>query len=84
MPSSVLKITSKGQITLKKEVLRHFGVRPGDSLILEYNDAGEGRVRPAPKRDIARLFGSLQPPTGTKLTLDEIAEISAKGWAGEL
>ena len=83
MPITTLKLTSKGQITFRKELLRHFGLQPGDSVIFEYADAGEGTFRPAPRRDFARLFGSLTPPAGTKLTLDEIKQTIEKGWAGE-
>lgn len=83
MATSILKITSKGQVTFKKEILQHFGLRPGDNLILEYDKTGEGRIRAASKPGIERLFGSLKPPKGTKLTLDQIAEIAARGWAGE-
>lgn len=32
---SALTVTAKGQSTLRKEVLRHLGVKPGDKLELE-------------------------------------------------
>lgn len=38
------KITSKGQLTIPKEVRRALGVRKGDSLLFEVDD-GEARVR---------------------------------------
>jgi len=40
------KITTKGQITIPREVRNALGVRPGDSLVFE-QDAGEIRVRRA-------------------------------------
>ena len=39
------RITSKGQITVPHEIRRVLGVRPGDRLIFESDEAGV-RVRP--------------------------------------
>ena len=38
------RVTSKGQLTVPKEVRRALGIRKGDSLIFEIED-GEARVR---------------------------------------
>lgn len=35
------RITSKGQLTIPKEVRRALGVREGDSLLFEVNDDGD-------------------------------------------
>ena len=43
------KVTSKGQLTIPKEVRRALGVREGDSLIFDMDDRGEVRVRVARK-----------------------------------
>ena len=44
------RITSKGQLTIPKEVRRALGVRAGDSLLFEIgDDSGEVRVRVARK-----------------------------------
>ena len=40
------KITSKGQITIPREVRRALGVRPGDRVLFESDEKGM-RVRPA-------------------------------------
>ena len=40
------KITSKGQITVPREVRRALGVRPGDRLLFEGDEKGM-KVRPA-------------------------------------
>ena len=39
------RITSKGQITVPRDIRRTLGVRPGDRLLFESDDAGV-RVRP--------------------------------------
>lgn len=43
------KVTSKGQLTIPKEVRRVLGVREGDSLIFDVDDGEEVRVRVARK-----------------------------------
>lgn len=44
------KVTSKGQLTIPKEVRRALGVREGDSLVFDVGDDGEEvRVRVARK-----------------------------------
>ena len=44
-----LKVTAKGQITLRKEVLEHLGVRPGDrvdaDLLKDGRLQGQGKTR---------------------------------------
>jgi AbrB family looped-hinge helix DNA binding protein len=39
------RVTSKGQLTIPKEVRKALGVREGDSLLFEINDGGEVTVR---------------------------------------
>ena len=44
------RVTSKGQLTIPKEVRRALGVREGDNLLFEIaDDGGEVRVRVARK-----------------------------------
>jgi AbrB family looped-hinge helix DNA binding protein len=44
------KVTSKGQLTIPREVRRALGVKEGDSLLFEIGDGGEEvRVRVARK-----------------------------------
>jgi antitoxin PrlF len=43
------KVTSKGQLTIPKEVRRALGVREGDSLVFDMDDGEEVRVRVARK-----------------------------------
>ena len=77
-----LTVTSKGQITLRKEVLAHLGVRPGDKL--EVDLLGNKRLQLRSKRgtSAAAVFGMLVKPQ-TSLSLEEMSESAAAGWAGE-
>ena len=78
-----LTVTAKGQITLRKEVLIHLGVRPGDKL-----DVGmlkDGRLQLGPKRgtSAAAVFGMLARPETSRLSIEDLNEAVASGWAGE-
>ncbi|MGH9790593.1 MAG: AbrB/MazE/SpoVT family DNA-binding domain-containing protein [Candidatus Acidiferrales bacterium] len=74
------KITSKGQITVPREVRRRLGVRPGDRLIFE----GEGRimrVRPARKvSPFAKFRGAGGPdlPRGRKAIARWLRELRGR------
>jgi bifunctional DNA-binding transcriptional regulator/antitoxin component of YhaV-PrlF toxin-antitoxin module len=83
--SAKLKVTSKGQVTLRKDLLRHLGVQPGDEILVDQLPEGRIQVKAARrKRDISEFFGSLKQENGPRLTIEEMNEIIAKGWAGEL
>jgi len=75
MPTT--KITSKGQITLPKEVREHLKVHPGDRLL--FTIMPDGRVVIEPPVDIRDLKGFFD--TGDiHLTIEEInAAISQMG-----
>ena len=82
---TTLTITAKGQITLKKELLAALGLRPGDKVVVEPNETGGVVLTRAPKTgswdDIA---GMLRRPGQRAVTIEEMNETIAKGWAGEL
>lgn len=56
MTSITAKITSKGQITLPKEIRELLGVSSGDSVRFEV-DAGQVRVYPGREFDFSQLIG---------------------------
>ena len=51
-----LTVTAKGQITLKKEVLRHLGVQPGDKLDVSLDEGGIARVSARDKKAEIEAF----------------------------
>jgi antitoxin PrlF len=82
---ATLTVTAKGQITLKQELLRHLNVTPGQKVEVEKLPDGRLMVAPARKTGSIKNFsGMLAKKNGPKLTIDQINEIIAKGWAGEL
>lgn len=80
--SITLKVTAKGQVTLRKEVLDHLGIGPGDQLEIEMLPAGRLQLRAKPGRPVSTLFGRLRQPKGRSLSLEDIARAAAEGWAG--
>ena len=82
---NALTITAKGQITLKKDLLQHLGLHPGDRVAVE--KLPDGRIEIHPVRQtgkISDVFGMLKREGRKPVTIEEMNEIIAKGWAGEL
>lgn len=81
--SATLKITAKGQITLRKELLAHLGAKPGDRLLVDMQEDGRLQIQPRRGRPAASIAGLLARPGSTRLSIREINEETAAGWAGE-
>ena len=78
-----LTITAKGQVTLKRELLKHLGVSPGEKIEADRLPDGRIIVRAATEEgSIADFFGCLASASGPKATVDEMNEAIARGWAG--
>ncbi len=71
------RITSKGQITVPRDIRRTLGVHPGDSLLFESDGAGV-RVRPVrAKSPFEKYRGVGNPgiPSGRKAVRDWIRRL---------
>ena len=81
---TTLTVTAKGQVTLRKEVLEHLGVRPGEKISVDKLPDGRIEVKAVrPTGKISEAFGFLKAKRkGRALSIDEIDEIAARGWAG--
>lgn len=80
---TTLTVTAKGQVTLKKELLQHLGVKPGQKVEVETSPGGQLTVRAQPKKgDWAEIVGILSGHTDKVATIDEMNEAIRKGWAG--
>jgi AbrB family looped-hinge helix DNA binding protein len=84
-PMSTLTVTAKGQITLRKDLLEHLGVHAGEKINVEKMPDGRIEVRAArPTGKISDLFGRLKDKRkGRPLSIEEMNEVIARGWAGK-
>jgi len=81
---TTLTITAKGQVTLRKDVLAHLGLRPGDKVVID--KLPDGRIIAAaarPKGKISDVFGMLKREGQRTISIEEMNEIGPENWAGE-
>jgi antitoxin PrlF len=82
--TSTLTVTAKGQVTLRKDILKHLGIEPGSKVEVDLLPNGRAELRAAQKTgSIKESFGLLYRPGTKTLTTEEIKEAIEKGWAGE-
>lgn len=80
---TTLTVTARGQVTFRKDVLRHLGIGPGDKIRLDLLPNGRAEL----KADQAQgswdeLYGILKGKiTGPPMTIEEINDAIAKGAA---
>ncbi len=78
-----LTIAAKGQVTLRKAVLDHLRVRPGQKIKVSLLPDGRVELRAAETTaSIARLRGALRRPRHRPVSLAEMQEAVERG-AGE-
>jgi len=81
---STLTVTAKGQVTLRKDVLKHLGVHPGEKIAVNKLPDGRIEVKAAgPTGRISEVFNLLQRPNGPSLSIEEMNEVITQGWAGK-
>jgi bifunctional DNA-binding transcriptional regulator/antitoxin component of YhaV-PrlF toxin-antitoxin module len=81
-PHDHAHVTAKGQVTLRKDLLQHLSVHPGDKITVDKLPDGRlemKAVRPTGK--ISDVFDTLKRKNGPSLSLDEINEVATRSWA---
>ncbi|QJU59273.1 AbrB/MazE/SpoVT family DNA-binding domain-containing protein [Sphingomonas sp. AP4-R1] len=82
---TTLTVTAKGQITLRKDLLRHLGVHPGSKIAIEKLPDGRIEVRAEePRGAISAVFGALKREGQAPISIEDMNEAISRGWAGEL
>lgn len=71
---TILSVTTRGQVTFRKDVLQHLGIRPGDKIRLELLPDGRAELKAdQPKGSWRALHGMLKGKTnGACYTIEEI------------
>ena len=79
-----LTITAKGQITLKKEILLHLGLKPGEKIELDLLPGGTGIMKAANQQGkIDEFIGLLYSKTSKIASIEEINKVISNSWAGK-
>jgi AbrB family looped-hinge helix DNA binding protein len=79
-----LTVTAKGQVTLRKNVLEHLGVKPGDKIDVVELPNGRIEMKAArPSGKISAVFNMFKKKNGPRLSIEEIDEIAKEGWSGK-
>jgi len=77
---ATLTVTAKGQVTLKKAILEHLAVGPGDRVEASLLADGRVELRPAGSRPpLSRVYGVLKRPGQRPVSLEEMQEAIEKG-----
>lgn len=68
-------LTSKGQITIPKEVRERLGVKEGDRLVFRFDERGNLVLQPEARRPLGRISGMLQHLAKDRpVTVEEMEE----------
>jgi bifunctional DNA-binding transcriptional regulator/antitoxin component of YhaV-PrlF toxin-antitoxin module len=82
---TTLTVTARGQVTFRKKVLQHLGLKPGGKIELELLPDGRGMIKAAGRSGkIEDFFGVLAGKTKKVATIEEINQAAADGWAGRV
>ena len=77
-----LTVTARGQVTFRKEVLQHLGIKPGDKMELDLLPGGKGVLRAAkPVGTMEGFVGLLAGKTTKVASLEEIDQAIAQAWS---
>jgi bifunctional DNA-binding transcriptional regulator/antitoxin component of YhaV-PrlF toxin-antitoxin module len=80
---ATLTVTARGQVTFRKEVLQHLGIKPGEKIELDLLPDGRGMLKAArPIGSIEAFVGMLAGRSKKVATIDELNDAAARGWAG--
>jgi bifunctional DNA-binding transcriptional regulator/antitoxin component of YhaV-PrlF toxin-antitoxin module len=81
---STLTVTAKGQVTLRRALLEHLGVHPGEKIVIQMLPDARIEVRAARATGrISDAFDVLKRDRAGPLSIEEMSEIAARGWAGK-
>lgn len=80
---TTLTVTARGQVTFKKEVLKHLGIQPGDRIRLDLLPGGKAALQAVePTGSWEDLRGYIAGETnGATLSIDEMNDAIARAGA---
>ena len=77
---TTLTVTARGQVTFRRDVLNHLGIRPGDKIRLDLLPDGRAELKADKPQGSWRAFrGFLKGKTnGARLSIEEINDVIAE------
>ncbi len=80
---TTLTVTERGQVTFRKDVLRHLGIQPGEKIELDFLPDGKAELKAARSKGSWReLHGILKGKgNGARLSIKDINDAIAKAGA---
>ena len=79
---TALTITTKGQITLRRELLQYLGIAPGQQVEVHKQANGVLTLQAKAPQGLEAFAGCLPPPSKA-LRVEDMNAIIATGWAGQ-
>ncbi len=80
---STLTVTAKGQVTLRKDLLKHIGVQPGEKIAVDKLPDGTIAIKAARSTGkISDVFDIFKRRNGPSLSIEQINKVAARGWSG--
>ncbi|MBR1277556.1 AbrB/MazE/SpoVT family DNA-binding domain-containing protein [Bradyrhizobium sp. AUGA SZCCT0283] len=82
---SAVVVTTKGQVTLRRDLLEQLGVRPGGKVTISKLPNGTIEIKAAQSTGkISDVFGFLKTKQkGKSLSINEMNDVIARGWSGK-
>jgi antitoxin PrlF len=81
---STLTVTERGQVTIRKDVLKHLGIKPGDKIELDLLPDGKAVLKAAQRKgtidDFINLFAGQSYPY---ISDEDLKKAIERAWAGE-
>lgn len=80
---TILTVTARGQVTFRKDVLKHLGIEPGDKIRVDLLPDGRAELKADRGRGSwQELSGMLKGKgNGVRLTIDELNDAIAEAGA---
>jgi bifunctional DNA-binding transcriptional regulator/antitoxin component of YhaV-PrlF toxin-antitoxin module len=80
---STLTVTAKGQVTLRKDLLKHLGEQPGEKIIFDKLPDGRIEIKASrPTGKISDVFDFLKRENGPSLSIEETNDVARPGSPG--
>lgn len=79
---TTLTVTAKGQITLKRELLRHLGIRPGSKITVRMLPDHSVKIEAAKAQTkISDVFDLLKREGQPAVSIEEMNAAISRGWS---